>query len=154
MPAVSIKEWSKGVHRGAVLVRASLTNAREKSSGGPFLVLGLALRAVTLSLQRGTLLSRVSFLWTLRRARACVYHSQPMINCAWRNILTASFLSAFKYRAKRARRNSREREEWREWRWRRRQRRKVYRGTLGKRGGGGRVVPKGEEPLTLLTRAA
>lgn len=32
-----------------------------------------------------------------------------MINCAWRNILTASFLSAFKYRAKRARRNSRER---------------------------------------------
>lgn len=43
-----------------------------------------------------------------------------MINCAWRNILTASFLSAFKYRAKRARKNSRER-NGREWR--RRQRR-------------------------------
>lgn len=35
---MSIKEWRKEVHRETVLVRASLTNAREKSSGGPFLV--------------------------------------------------------------------------------------------------------------------
>lgn len=36
--SVSIKEWRKGVHLGGVLVRASLTNAHEKSGGGPFLV--------------------------------------------------------------------------------------------------------------------
>lgn len=45
IPAASIKEWRKGVH----LVRASLTNAREKSGSGPFLVHAQARSPVTLS---------------------------------------------------------------------------------------------------------
>lgn len=108
MPAVFIKEKEFIARRRAFsrLSNEHRSRAREKCRR---FFLGEQTRSRTprLSTTRGTLLSRVSFLWTLRRALARVYHSQLMINCAWRNILTASFLSAFKYRAKRARRDPR-----------------------------------------------
>lgn len=147
--------------RSHVLVRASLTNAR--ASAVATAILSWCTPASSRSpasarfLQRGTLLSRVSSLWTLRQAWARVYHSQPMINCAWRNILTASFLSAFKYCAKRARRNPRKRKretekrtEGMRRRWWEKEEEVVYRGTPGKKG----IVLKGGEPLTFNSHAA
>lgn len=42
------------------------------------------------------ILSRVSLFFPPDFESRRAYHSQPIINCAWRNILTASFLPVFK----------------------------------------------------------
>lgn len=50
------------------------------------------------------------FPLTLRDESRRAYHSQPIINCAWRNILTASFLPVFKAVQRKKERKDRKKE--------------------------------------------
>lgn len=70
--AVSIKDRRKEVHRARSRPRVSNERARARARESPFLGAHAGLSGNALS-QRGTLLSRVSSLRTLRRARARVY---------------------------------------------------------------------------------